>query len=141
LHIRHTYTWLETRSLNKVTQYFLFAQPSQYMSHYTVLYTYDKRACSLGGLFYFYFILVFYWGAFSIKQFHTRMLNIRWSEPTRHLPPRWLSIISYHQALVEHLFLLYLILFYFKTYVPGFPVVVEETSLQILQLPKKRHVS
>jgi len=69
------------------------------------------------------------------------MLNIRWSEPTRHLPPRWLSIISYHQALVEHLFLLYLILFYFETYVSRFPdEYVEETSLQILLLQKKRHI-
>ena len=35
-------------------------------------------------------------GAFLIKQlFHSRLLDMRWLQPTRRYAPRWLSIISY----------------------------------------------
>ena len=42
---------------------------------------------------------------------------------------------------ISFLFLFYFILFYFETYVQGLPEeYVEKTSLQILQLPKKRDI-
>ena len=116
------------------------------MSHYTVFYKYGKRARSFGGLFCF--ILIFY--CFLL-------LDIRWLQPTQRHASRWLSIISYptrvrgiivnyrmihENKCISYLFLIYFIFFYFETYVQGFPEeYVEETSLQILQLPKERHFS
>ena len=49
------------------------------------------------GRFCFYFSLLFYiLGAILIKQlFYSRLLDMRWLQPTRRYAPRWLSIISY----------------------------------------------
>jgi len=72
------------------------------MSHYTLLYKYDKRSHEF--LERSYFALVFYiLGAFLIKQlFLSHLLDMRWLQPARHNTPHWLSIVSHIQcALVE----------------------------------------
>ena len=76
-------------------------------------------------------------------------MGTRWLQQTRRHASRWLSIIWYQtrapgiivnyqmiheNKYISYLFLFYLILFYFETYVQG---LAEETSLQILQLQKK----
>jgi len=44
---------LKTGSLHNVIQEFSMASLSWYVSHYTMLYKYDKRARNLFGYFYF----------------------------------------------------------------------------------------
>ena len=70
---------LKTGSLDNAIREFSLAQPSWYMSHYTMIYKNGERMRDFLGLFVFYCNLVFYiLGAFLIKQlFHSRLLDMR----------------------------------------------------------------
>ena len=75
---------------------FSLAQPSWYMSHYTMPYKYVKKHVIFGAfLFLVQSIFLYFWGIFDKQLFHSHLLDMRLVIAIRSYGLRWLFTISH----------------------------------------------